>query len=310
MDEAALQSAIARIPAGSWAAGISGGADSVALLMLLLQRDDLKVHVVHLDHQTRGEQSAADADFVAQLCQKWKTSFSIARREEIERHAADLPANPSAKYRAIRLELFRKVIETHQLQGVILAHHADDQAETILHRLIRGSPYSGLTGMRESTTIGGLTILRPLLAIHHVELVQFLEDRHQTWREDASNQSDDYLRNRLRKILSSRPHLADTLIRLGEQSARLLDWTTEAARKYPAQIRIIELQRLPNILLETSLRHWLIEQGLPADRADGNTIERVIQMVIDAASPARQSLAENIFIRRRAGVLFIERETS
>src|SRR5512133_2495346 len=117
-----LVQAVAHIPAGGWAVGVSGGADSVALLSLLRRRIDLSLQVVHLDHQTRGQASTDDAAFVEQLSRAWNLPATLARRSEIEAGLTELPANPSARYRALRLELFRRVVGRGGLQGVILAH--------------------------------------------------------------------------------------------------------------------------------------------------------------------------------------------
>src|SRR5256885_1280515 len=126
-----LEKAMDAVPAGAWAVGVSGGAGSGALLALLRERGGIRCHVVHLDHETREGASAGDARFVADLCEAWGVQCTIARRSEIEPAAAELPANPSARFRALRLALFRQVCDSHELAGVILAHHADDQAETI-----------------------------------------------------------------------------------------------------------------------------------------------------------------------------------
>ena len=138
-NSASLFKEMTAVPSGRWAGGVSGGADSVALLLLLDQRREsepgLFLHVVHLDHQTRGAESTADAEFVRRLAAGRGVPCTIARRDQVEREMTDLPPNPSARYRALRHEVFRRVIAQHRLQGVLLAHHADDQAETVLHRL-------------------------------------------------------------------------------------------------------------------------------------------------------------------------------
>src|SRR6266496_1788814 len=137
MIQSALMAAIETVPAGAWSVGVSGGADSVALLHLLRQRRDLSFHVAHLDHQTRNGESATDALFVAELAGKWGVPFTIAIRSDVEDESSHLEKNLSARYRTARLEFFRRVVAQHQLRGVILAHHADDQAETVLQRLLR-----------------------------------------------------------------------------------------------------------------------------------------------------------------------------
>jgi tRNA(Ile)-lysidine synthase len=185
-----LTEAVACVPPGGWAVGVSGGADSVALLCLLRGRQDLSLHIVHLDHQLRGEASAEDADFVRGLAGKLGLPCTIAARDQIEPSKANLPHNPSAKYRTLRIELFRQVVMESNLQGVILAHHADDQAETILQRLIRGSGLSGLCGMSAVARIGLLVVHRPLLCVHRQQLRQYLRSIGQDCREDTSNESN------------------------------------------------------------------------------------------------------------------------
>src|SRR5437763_184149 len=141
-----LLHATASIPPGPWAVGVSGGADSVSLLLLLRNRPDLHLHVVHLNHETRGQQSDTDTVFVEQLALSLDLPVTLRRLSEVPLN--DPPATPSARYRAARLAFFAQVVADHHLEGVILAHHADDQAETILQRLLRNSGPAGLTGIR------------------------------------------------------------------------------------------------------------------------------------------------------------------
>ncbi len=211
------------IPIGRWAVGVSGGADSVALLLLAHGRPEVSLHIVHLDHQTRGQASTDDAAFVAALAERFAIPATILRLDQVEPGMGPLPKNPSARYRAIRLELFRRVVEREKLEGVILAHQADDQAETILLRLLRGSGPMGLAGMKDRGQIGGLTIVRPLLSIRRSELREFLVQRGQDWREDASNSSDKYARNRVRRFLESRPELHEAILGVGRAWRNIRD---------------------------------------------------------------------------------------
>src|SRR5437016_831881 len=152
-----LSDAIAAIPACGWAVGVSGGADSVALLLLLHERPGIRLHVAHLNHQTRGSQNDKEAAFVADLSKKLHLPCTIETRSNIEATTSPLPANKSARFRAARRELFRRVVTEHNLAGVILAHHADDQAETVLQRLLRGSGPAGLGGMEPTSSARGMS---------------------------------------------------------------------------------------------------------------------------------------------------------
>src|SRR5262245_10781735 len=114
-----LDQAIARIPDGKWAVAVSGGADSVALLTLLARRGGLALHVVHLDHELRGEESRRDAEFVSELATSMALTCTIRRRSEIEPTIVERPANVESLGRVCRQALFRRVVHEHQLDGVI-----------------------------------------------------------------------------------------------------------------------------------------------------------------------------------------------
>jgi tRNA(Ile)-lysidine synthetase-like protein len=288
-------------PPGPWAVAVSGGADSVALLLLLANRPDLSLHVVHLDHQLRGADSDADAAFVADLAKRLNLPCTIARREQIQPDLPDLPANPSAQYRDLRLHLFRQVVRQHRLSGVILAHHGDDQAETILLRLLRGSGPAGLRGMAARCRIGDLIILRPALGARRRDMQAFLNRLGQSWREDASNQSDAYLRNRVRKWLADRPELFDPLLRLGRACDDLVRWTRRAAPRLPDRFPARQLAALPPPLAREAARRWLLRQGAPPAQADRKSQDRLLAMAADAASPAIGQFPGNLTVRRRRG---------
>lgn len=302
MDIRPLLLAIQSVPTGAWAVAVSGGADSVALLRLLRGRGDLALHVVHLDHQTRGEASAADAEFVRSLAGELGIPCTVERRAEVERHLPATLPNPSARYRAARIELFRSVVAGRGLLGVILAHHADDQAETVLHRLVRGSGPAGLAGMSPRTQLGDLVIVRPLLGHRRTELRAYLDSIGQAWREDASNTSDDYLRNRLRKWLAEDPRLHEALIALGDACRIAGEWAKGAAPRLGETFAAEELARLPEVLAHESARRWLVERGAPPEELSEGVLDRLVEMAGDAASPPRAHFPGGILVRRRNGM--------
>jgi len=303
MNDAVLQDAIARVPPGRWAVGVSGGADSVALLLLLRDRPDLRLVVAHLDHETRGQASTGDAAFVRELAEKLELPVEIARRSDIEPYFINPPTNPSALYRACRIELFHRVVADHQLQGVILAHHADDQAETVLHRLLRGAPATGLAGMADRVTLGSLLVLRPLLAVRRDRLRAFLLAREQTHREDASNASDDYLRNRLRKTLSDQPAVVVALLALAADCGALRAWSTRVGPKLEDRFRIDQLADLPDVVARECAKQWLGGQGAPAGELSSAVLDRLLLMCRDASTPARQQYPGGLTVARRRGVV-------
>ena len=185
---------------GCWLVGVSGGADSVALLHALSRiRRPLRLRLVvaHLNHQLRGRAAAADARFVAALARRLRIPCVIARADVAAQAAAHGWSVEQAA-REARLDFFRREVRRWGARGVLLAHTRDDQAETLLIRLLRGAGRQGLGGMRATATVRGLCLLRPLLGVDRSELRAYLRGARQGWREDASNEDPRHLRNVIR----------------------------------------------------------------------------------------------------------------
>ena len=306
MDSIEPQVAVAAVPPGRWAVGVSGGADSVALLSLLRGRTDLALHVAHLDHETRGQASTDDAEFVARLAGQWGLAYTVARWREIEPRLPNSLNNPSARYRAGRRLLFRDVVAANALQGVLLAHHADDQAETVMLRLLRRCGVGGLGGMAERSTAGGLLVVRPLLRVRREALRDHLRRQNQAWREDESNASDRYARNRVRRLLAGRPDLTPLLVEVADACRAYGEWVRGNAPAVSGpDLDVAVLRGLPSPLAEEAARRWLVKLGVPHEDVAPGAVDRLIEMATDAASPPRQHFPGGVLIRRRGGKLFV-----
>jgi tRNA(Ile)-lysidine synthase len=180
---------------------VSGGADSVALLRVLEHlRSDLGITllVVHFDHMLRGAESDGDAKFVAELARALGLEF-ITAREEVGVASAREGWNIEDAARRLRYAFFDRVLSQKQASCIAIAHTADDQAETVLGRVMRGTGLTGLAGIRPivKSPSGGL-LVRPLLSVRGRELREYLRAQGQRWREDSSNVDPRRLRARLR----------------------------------------------------------------------------------------------------------------
>lgn len=297
-----FENSLAQLPEGQYAVAVSGGADSVALLRLMMQyRPDVGLHVVHLNHQTRAEESDGDADFVRDLAVKFRLPVTIARRVDIEPAMQNRPRNKSALFRAMRFTLFKKVAAENGLHGVLLAHHRDDQAETVLHRLLRGSGPAGLTGIARQSRHGILILYRPLLAHGHEELREYLKSIQQPWREDSSNISPTYLRNRLRPLLAFQPELSHSLVEMAKNIRHLREWIADAAPDLPEKFPATALADLSPILAAESARRWLINHGAPPSQLPSAVLDRFVSFATDAASGNFELFPGKIRVRRRRG---------
>lgn len=178
---------------------VSGGADSVALLLLLLELCEklgIVLSVVHFNHKLRGNASDSDEKFVAKLAAKLglefhSTSADIAKKAKKER------ANLEDAARRARYDYFRSLADSGACSRIAVAHTADDQAETVLAHILRGTGLAGLGGIHP---VAG-SIFRPLLGFRRAELRAYLRSKRQNWREDTTNRDTKRLRARIRKKL-------------------------------------------------------------------------------------------------------------
>lgn len=188
-------------------AGISGGADSVALLLLLNRiktEMELELFAVHINHGIR-EEAAEDADYVRRLCEDCKIPFYLFE-EDIPALAKKERMTEEEMGRKFRYQSFYQVMEQVGAGKLAVAHHMGDQAETVLFHLIRGTNLSGMAGMRPvteyfaagSTNAAVYRIIRPLLGCRKEELTDWLSGQGVIWREDRTNRDNIYARNKIR----------------------------------------------------------------------------------------------------------------
>ena len=223
---------------------VSGGADSTALLRLVhaangLPKQSLGVGLtaVHVNHGLRGAESDGDEGFVRELCERLGVPLEVRRVETAARVAATRETLEEAA-RNLRYEVFREL----PANVVLTAHTLDDQAETVLMKLLRGAWLEGLSAIAPVLELGTRRVLRPLLGVRRAELRGYLEELGQGWREDSSNTDEAFTRNRLRHTVlpvlrAENPGVDQTLANLAElareEEAR---WTGELARVLPQMV--------------------------------------------------------------------------
>ncbi len=215
---------------------ISGGADSVALT-LALHHLGVKLVLAHVNHGIRGRAAAADARFVAALARRLALplvtgKFSVPQ----ERHPGE---SLEMAARRIRRDFLLQTARRRNLRLIATGHTADDQAETILLRIARGTSVAGLAGIRHVAPHGPITFIRPLRDTTRRQVETFLRQQNQRWREDATNTDAFALRNRVRHeilpLLAARlnPNIRAALLRLGAIAAAEDDLMADLARRAP-----------------------------------------------------------------------------
>jgi tRNA(Ile)-lysidine synthase len=238
------------------AVAVSGGADSVALLRLMLElrhEIGLVLSVIHLNHQLRGVESDADDAFVHELAGNHGLEL-ISESRDVKDYAANGKLSLETAARAVRYEFFRSALE-RGLDRIATAHTLDDQAETLLLKLARGAGTRGLAGIWPKLAVGrqpsalsktkasdNPSIVRPLLATRRIALREYLVEIGQAWREDASNRGLRHTRNRIRHGILPRferhvnPQICETLAETAEISRAEEDYWDGEMGRFLAQI--------------------------------------------------------------------------
>ena len=241
---AAIEAANLPAPQERVVVGVSGGPDSVALMHALtaLVRTDRagwKLHLAHLNHQLRGPEADADAEFVSRAARELGLPCTVGRADVAGRAAASAGRGLEETARQQRYRFLERVCTRHGARVLAVGHHADDNAETILHHIVRGTGLRGLRGMlprRRLRPGSSIQLVRPLLGFRRAELVEFLEQRGIAYRRDRSNDSPDYTRNRIRRRVlpllceQINPQSVEALLRLGEQARWMEEFVAETAQ--------------------------------------------------------------------------------
>ncbi|MCU1270917.1 MAG: tRNA(Ile)-lysidine synthetase-like protein [Acidobacteriaceae bacterium] len=310
---------------------VSAGADSVALLRLMLDlRDELGIvlSVVHFNHKLRGADSDTDEQFVRELAESHGLEF-IADNYDVKAYSADKKLSLEAAAREVRYEFFRRALQS-SVNRIATAHTLDEQAETVLLKLARGAGTRGLAGIypkvavsrqpsgvsppepkpKSTTPSSQLTIIRPLLGTRRSQLRSYLAEIDQSWREDSSNEDLRHTRNRVRHEILPRleqqvnPGVCEVLAETAE-IARAEEgyWAKEIARYLPQvwsqdkQGGILQLKFFASLPL--ALRRRLVRA---AAETLGMALEfRHVEEILDQQSDGNSSVLPREWIVTRHG---------
>jgi len=245
------------------AVGLSGGGDSMALTHMLCQwavENDCQIHALSVNHNLRDD-SAHEAELIA----TYSRDFPNITHQILKwNHDEKTQSAVMERARHARYELMADYCRDHKIETLAVAHHGDDNLETFMFRLAKGSGLKGLTGMSEWSELHGLKIYRPLLSYSHNELIEYCRAHNLQWIEDPSNHNDKYARPRLRKALQNEgfnvDRFAKTLSRLSRaeealddiadnlltnatspiKSGMVIDWRLVMTYTLDIQIRIVQ----------------------------------------------------------------------
>lgn len=301
---------------GRWAAAFSGGADSLALLLLLWAHwpgRRARLVALHFNHRLRGPAADADERFCRRVCRNLGVRLYAGRWKNRRQGASEEEA------REARFAFFDRTLRRIGARALWLGHQQDDIAETMLMRLARGSGTAGLATPRPVQRIGDQFRLRPLLTVRKQEVVARLRESGIPWREDLTNAGRTYFRNRIRhQVLpvwwkaAERDVVAGAALareRLEEDDSALEAWLEELRPwKRGSMLDLAVLRNRPRALARRALHRWLLAQPL-AGELSRQGFEDLLTAVV-AGQRTRRSLGSNGFAVIRNGVLCFERAGS
>ena len=294
--------------------GVSGGADSVALLVAMVRAGFSRLVACHLDHAVRSE-SARDARWVKRLAARLGCEFDGARTD-VPALAEEKRISLETAGREARHRFFADCGRRWRCAHLVLAHHGDDQAETVLWNLLRGG--HGARGMAERQTLAmdgrRMQVVRPLLGVRRLELRAFLRGEGIGWREDETNARPVAVRNRLRhEVLPKLEEIAgrDVTIGLGRAAAadaelrEIEAWAIGASGAWieSGGLDVRRLRELPPGLQQACVRELLRLEAVP------DVSREVVARVLDLLQPtgaAVTTLPGGRRARRRQGRLWVE----
>lgn len=306
-----VEDALAAYPKGALAlVGVSGGLDSCALLHLLRTLGFDKLVVCHLNHNLRGTESDQDRDFVAAICRNLGLPFYTETLKE-------LPDGGSLETaaRVARFEFFAGAASRFGSTSVFLAHHADDQIETFLFNLFRGTASFENAMIKSESVIEigeqKLILIRPLLHVWKEQLREFAAAFHIESREDLTNSNRAMTRNRIRhelipeiERLLDRPIKA-TLLRAIEVAEKEGEFVRSQVPHFGAarELPVRELRQLPIAIQRRAIHGWL-----RSNRIEDVGFEEVeaVRSLLNSQGVAKINLPRNVFCRRRSARLFLE----
>ena len=258
---------------------ISGGPDSVALahscVGLLHEGKISRLVLAHVNHRLRGDESDGDEQFVQQLPALWQAPDvkCLTTRIEIAAVANAESENLEATGRRERYRWLAQVAQSENAAWIATGHTADDQAETVLFRLLRGSGVMGLRGIAESRPVESVRLIRPLLVVRRQQVLNYLREHQLAYRTDSSNRDLRFTRNRLRLELLPRleqdyyPAIVDVLCRLAGQADEMY---ADIAARAGTLLREAELPRAGPMLVFAADR---------LQKADANLVREMFRLV-------------------------------
>ncbi|MCX6766674.1 MAG: tRNA lysidine(34) synthetase TilS [Candidatus Moranbacteria bacterium] len=292
---------------GKIVVGVSGGPDSVCLLHVLheLQKKyDLELIIAHVNYGLRGKDSEKDEQLVKKLADKYSFPFEILKVEKA--------GKSEDRLRAIRYDFFEKVSRKYKADAITVGHNLNDQAETVLMRIIRGTGLRGIGAIK----FRNQNIIRPLLNVPRKEILAYLRKNKIAYRIDKTNLGTDFTRNKIRNLLipdiekSFNPNIQESLYKFSESATADYDFIAWYAREWLSTNKNLKASALNS--LHPSIRREVLRQTIekhnPSLREiESAHIEEILKILKSNKNKRQQITLKGLKIGRIGDKLTISR---
>jgi tRNA(Ile)-lysidine synthase len=308
---------------------VSGGADSVALLRAVLSLKKLAgghgaIYAAHFNHGLRGPAADDDQAWLEALCERLGVALTTGRAD-VSLLAAEQGDGWESAARGARYDFLRGAAEQIGARFLAAGHTADDQAETVLHRIVRGTGLAGVAGIPATRPLSpSVALVRPILEVGRRDVLGYLAAIGQDYRADATNADPRFTRNRLRHGLlpairgQFNPDVDAALVRLARQAAEAQQWIAEQAERLADEAVNVEsrdrvridcgsLQKQPDILQREVCKVAWMRAGWPLQSADYDVWQQLARLVQAGENRAKFNLPGQILAVREAGDIVLSR---
>jgi tRNA(Ile)-lysidine synthase len=327
------------LPNGSKALlAVSGGADSVALLKILFNlklsgKIDNVFYIAHINHQLRGEKSLEDEEFVKTLAKQHNLPVTV-ERVDVKKYAKGKKLSIETAARFLRLEKLAAIAKKNNCSCVATAHQKNDNAETVIHRLLRGTGFKGLAGIRPKTVLNlsagalakvdGTTFIRPLLCLDRNEIEDYLASQNIKWQTDHTNLDCRFTRNRIRHRLipflqkRSADNIVESLFVLSQRCLALSEKIESRAKAAEKKCVIEQLEHFisvdiekfnayPSFLKVEIIQNALQRCGIGLQKITNEHYGRIIKFLKEGRTGKTLQLPDKAIIKKQQGSFYLGR---
>jgi len=308
--------------------GVSGGADSIALMRALVQLNQsaasmspASLIVAHFNHGLRGAVSDADAAWLKTECHRFEIPF-VTEKEELTKFQRETGEGLEELCRKARYHFLTRIADEHQCARIAIAHTRDDQAETVLHHIVRGTGIAGLRGIPRIRALQeGIFLIRPMLEVSREDVIHYLQACSQDFRDDASNADVRFTRNRIRHQLlpllkkEFNPNVVQAIYRLSQQADEVSTLITEEVDQILTAATLDQNQELwrldchvfkdvPDYLIKQCFLKIWQEMGWPRKRMGFDHWQRLLEL---SKAGQKLNLPNGVEAERRERLLILRK---